>query len=103
MNGFDITSGFLIFGSDSATVSTQLETLPRPASSSLRNHSLGANLQIRLWALRDLEFFRSGEVGAENGVGGGYFGDRIRVKVVGSKRQVFTKGDFELVSVPASA
>ena len=27
MNGFDITSGFLIFGSDSRSVSTQLETL----------------------------------------------------------------------------
>ena len=33
-------------------------------------------------------------------VGGGYFGDCVRVKVVGSKRQVFTERDFELVGIP---
>ncbi len=46
-----------------------------------------------------MEFFRCGQVGAKDGVGGGYFGDCVRVQVVGSVRQVFPKRDFKLIGI----
>ena len=77
MNGFDITSGFLFLR---RTPSKAFFTLP-----------------TCLRALLDLEFLSCGQAGAVDGVGGGYFGDCVCVQVVGSKRQIFSERNFELV------
>src|SRR5712691_11343565 len=56
-------------------------------------------LRALLWALLDLEFFCCGQASAVDRVCGGYFGYCVHVQVIGSKWQVFSKRNFELVGV----